>query len=672
MATSSLALQRAGLIDPTKPATYPVVLGEDILRNGEPGSGGGKTFTGIRYNFKPRHLIDNNTQRKSTLTKSDSEGEFDVTFRDNSGGRYVYAGTRVSKGSKYVLVFDSKMRRFILHRLDSLFIMNMVDTPTNHDTAGLKKRHPYINETTKRPRPPRGANQLVRRPLIKKSSSGSTGPMRPIPKPLVRASPKPVTVLRSSQDIKKKERRAALNFASDSVHDSDRETKAAKDVREQREAIVVKTARDNRDSGATSPRDLSITVSPRGAREAALFQRSKANALSSRPREASKLSMETKASPDSKDKERDNYRDKDKDKNGKGSTPAKDGSKYLKVPDAKARLPEKPRLPDKSEKVVGKTDKSSLLSDKPRLPEKPAMRTGKDASSKDRKDAKATTPTREGKSITARPLLKSSSNDNTNNGKTKSKGVSLPLPLPIPAPAPVPATAPAPASADKKKKKKTGWEEEDDEDDDDDGDIGLVIEYPGGPPPARNRQALGSSGASGGGSGASKQLHMPTFDEFQRAGDSECMDGDADDDGDMEGYWDPREDEKKAEAEVKVAPAPAPAPALDPPAKAAPKAGPKPSKAAPKPTAKGASKPASAKSSVPKSAAIAIDEDSDEDDMANDLEAELEDELEAELNKELQEEEARKKQEADALLEAELEAAFMAEEQEESEISEEE
>ncbi|CAK7223113.1 hypothetical protein SBRCBS47491_005091 [Sporothrix bragantina] len=630
MATSFIALQRAGLIDPTKPGTYPVVLGEDILSNGNPGSGD-KTFTGIRYNFKPRHLIDNNTQRKSTLTKGDNDGEFDVTFRDNSGGRYVYAGTRVSKGSKYVLIFDSKMRRFILHRLDSLFIMNMVDTPTNHDTAVLKKKHPYINETTKRPRPPRGSSQLVRRPMIKKGGSSSTGPMRPMPKPLVRASPKPVTVLRSSQDIKKK--RVALNSSQDSGHDSDKETKAAKDVREQREAIVVKTARDNRDSGATSPRDSSITVSPRDAREAALIQKSKANALSSRPREASKLSMETKASPDGKDQD------------GKG---AKDG-KYLKVPDTKARLPEKPKLPEKPEKA-GKTDKS-LASDKSRLPEKPAAR-GKDAAK-----AKASTPTKEGKSITAKPLAKSSSNDSP-NGKTKAKGVSLPLPMP----------ASAPASADKKKKKKSGWEEEEDEDDDDDGDIGLVIEYPGGPPASRNRQALGSSGAGGGGSGASKhQLHMPTFDEFQRAGDAEYMDGDADDDGDMEGYWDPREDEKKAE--VEKAPSPAPAPT---PVKAAPKAT---SKAASKVASKAAPKSASkatAKSSAPKSAAIAIDEDSDEDDMANDLEAELEDELEAELNKELQEEEARKKQEAEALLEAELEAAFMAEEQEESEISEEE
>ncbi|CAK7204258.1 hypothetical protein SEUCBS139899_007013 [Sporothrix eucalyptigena] len=627
MATSSMALQRAGLIDPTKPATYPVILGEDIRSNGEPG--GGKTFTGIRYNFKPRHLIDNNTQRKSTLTTGTNDSDFDVTFRDNSGGRYVYAGTRVSKGSKYVLIFDSKRRRFILHRLDSLFIMNMVDTPTNHDTAGLKKKHPYINETTKRPRPPRGADQFLRRPLIKKSSSGSTGPMRPMPKPLVRSAPKPPTVLRSSQDIKKKERRVTLNVPSDSGHDSDRETKTAKDVREQREAIVVKTARDNRDaSGGTSPRDSSITVSSRDAREAA-YQKTKANALSSRPKESSKLSRETLISPDAKDKEKGRADAK------ASSAKDKDGSKYLKVPDAKAKLPEKTKLSEKPEKA-GKTDKA-LASDKSRLPEKPAARAGKDTA-KDRKDTKGA-PVKEGKSITAKPLAKSSSD--SPNGKTKAKGASLPLPMP---------KDPAPAT-EKKKKKKSDWEEEED-DDDDDGDIGLVIEYPGGPPPSRNRQSLGDSGLGNGGRGATKpQLHMPTFDEFQRAGDSEYMDGDAGDDGDMEGYWDPREDEKKGGAvteAVVVAPKSAPAPTS--------------AKAAPKSTPKSASKAA------PKSSAIAIDEDSDEDDMANDLEAELEDELEAELNKELQEEEARKRREAE--LEAELEAAFMAEE--ESEISEEE
>lgn len=45
MATSSLALSRAGLIDPTKPATYPVILGEDIRSNGSPSQ---QLFTGIR------------------------------------------------------------------------------------------------------------------------------------------------------------------------------------------------------------------------------------------------------------------------------------------------------------------------------------------------------------------------------------------------------------------------------------------------------------------------------------------------------------------------------------------------------------------------------------------------------------------------------------------------
>ncbi|CAK7270108.1 hypothetical protein SEPCBS119000_003918 [Sporothrix epigloea] len=649
MATSSLALQRAGLIDPTKPATYPVILGEDILSNGEPGNRG-KAFTGIRYNFKPRHLTDNNTQRKSTLTSGGgSDGDFEVTFRDNSGGRYIYAGTRVSKNSKYVLIFDSKMRRFILHRLDSVFIMNMVDTPTNHDTAGLKKKHSHINETTKRPRPPRGANQLVRRPPPKKSSGGSTGPMRPMSKPLVRASPKPVAVLRSSHDIKKKDRRVPLNVPSDgSGPDPDRETKAARDVREQREAIVMtsaRDARDNRKADSSFSRDASTTATPRGAREAALYQKSKALALSSRPREASKLSMETKASSDSRE-----YREA---ADGKDAS-AKD-SKFLKVPDSKARLPEKPRPIEKPDKA-GKTDKS-LASDRYQLPAKPVVRAGKDAG-KNRKDAEDFSPTKEGKRTTAKPLSKSSSSDSPNDKTTKAKNVPLPLPMPSP--------ATAPALADKKKKKKGIWEEEDDEEDDD-GDIGLVIEYPGGPPSSRNRQATGSGAGDGGSGDSQRQLHMPTFDEFQLAGDADYMEDDAEDDGDMEGYWDPREDEKEAKVEKGASSASTVAPT---PASSASKVA---AKSAPKPAAKstGTPKPGSAKHGVYKSAAVALDEDSDEDAMVDDLEAELENELEAELNKELQEEEARKKREADALLDAELEAAFMAQE-EESEISEEE
>lgn len=266
MATSSQALARAGLIDPTKPGSYPVVLGDDIRRSN---GNSDRVFTGIRYNFKPKHLTDKTTQKTSTLT-ANGDGDFDVTFRDNSGGRYIFAGKRVTKGGKYVLVFDSKARKFILHRLDSLFVMNMTDTPTDHDTDALKKKHPYIDALSKRPRP-RGNTPLARRPVMKKAPGG---PLRPMPKSTARPASKP-TVLRSTNDIKKKEKRPASGVTA---QESESETKAAKDVREQREAIIVKDATSKN-------------------RAVALAARTKDG---NKPKESSKLSREHRASPDGK------------------------------------------------------------------------------------------------------------------------------------------------------------------------------------------------------------------------------------------------------------------------------------------------------------------------------------------------------------------------------------
>ncbi|EFX04927.1 hypothetical protein CMQ_5189 [Grosmannia clavigera kw1407] len=300
MATSSMALSRAGLIDPTKPATYPVILGEDIRSSGSPSQ---QLFTGIRYNFKAKQLTDKSTQHTSTLTSrnNDDDARYEITFRDNSGGRYVYAGQRVSKNSKYVLVFDHKRRVFILHRLDSLFVMNMTDTPTNHDSEALKKKYPHIGEnTTRRLRQHRGSgagsSQAVRRPLIKKSGSGGGGALRPMQKPVSRPPPRPASVLRNSHDVVKKNTASSTSSSGSSSKsrsslleppDLSRETKASKDVRLKREDMVAKEAQDNRDA-----RD-------KAARDAAL-RKTKAAALAARPREGSKLSQETRASPDVK------------------------------------------------------------------------------------------------------------------------------------------------------------------------------------------------------------------------------------------------------------------------------------------------------------------------------------------------------------------------------------
>lgn len=622
-----MALSQAGAIDPTKPGTYPVILGEDIRNTGDPT----KMFTGIRYNFKPKHLAKKSIQHTSTLTAADDadRNSFDVTFRDNSGGRYVYAGTRISKGSKYVLVFDSKRRLFILHRLDSLFVMNMTDTPTNHNAEALKKKHPHITEkTVRRLRQHRvngfsgagGAVHPGRRPPIKKSGSGSNA-LRPLTKPVSRPVPRPPSVLRSSHEISKKSTSGNSNGSSGSSSsssvsgggggggggsgsgsisgksrsslleppDPSRETKAAKDVRQRREDMITKEARDNRD------------VREKAAREAAL-RKSKAAALTARPKEGSKLSQETKASPDSK------------------------AQLAARAAEVRARIGGK-TVPGGSETKKGQTSKA-------REPAQRKQGGGRKAEG--------------GKSV----------GGSTTTGKGRSTAAAKSLPLPMP-------TTTAAAAPTPKKKKRHQWAEQDEEEDDDDGDLGIVIEYPEGPSYRGGGGGGGGhafTGASGGGGqdrGAPRpQLHMQTFDEFQR--DSALgHDGieEVGPDDDLEGYWDPREDDAAAGgAGLGLGLATAPSPAATPePALSRPS-----SSSAQRDRYGGGGGGGNMNNNAATGGRQGKAEEADEMD-------ELEEALMEELKEEEAEEAARRKQREEEL-EAELMAAF----ESESEISEEE
>ena len=599
MATSSQALARAGLIDPTKPGSYPVILGPDIRRSSDGSTD--RVFTGIRYNFKPKHLTDKTTQKTATLTSS-GDGDFDVTFRDNSGGRYIFAGQRATKSGKYVLVFDSKGRKFILHRLDSIFVMNMTDTPTNHDTDAIKKRHPYIDALTKRPRP-RGLAPLARRPMMKKAAS--SGPLRPMQKSSNRPPPKP-TVLRSSHDIKKKDKRVMLSVPT---REPERETKAAKEICEQREAIIMKDARSSKEAREThsgrekngndssSSRSSSSGTISRDARDAALMK-SRAAALAARPKESSKLSRVTKASPDRKSADHgsgDDYKSRSIDvksfKDPKASESAK--SKPAERPNKAAPNKATSSKATPSKATPSKGSSKDVIKDTVRVATK--KDTGKDASTPRGKDGgKTGTP--------------ASTSSKTGKSASKAKA-SAPLSLPMPA-APAPVAAPAPAP----KKKRRDWEEEEDEDEEDD-DFGFVIEYPKGPShPVRS--AVSANVNVRNDAASTPQLHMTTFAEFTNGSDG------GEDEEDDDGFWDVTKDDKSAAA---AAPAPAPVKSSEP--------------------------------SVPKAPSVRNVDVNDAD-----LEAELEEELNKEMNADV---------DADAALEAELEAEFFAAESE-SEISEEE
>ena len=103
--------------------------------------------------------------------------KYDLSYNDN--GIYKYQGSRTGDGGQYVLIFDPSREAFVLHKVDSLFTMNLTQTPNNTSAARLKQEHPHLTK------PP------------KVSSGIKTG------KPKEGAAPKPTTAPRAAKELEK-------------------------------------------------------------------------------------------------------------------------------------------------------------------------------------------------------------------------------------------------------------------------------------------------------------------------------------------------------------------------------------------------------------------------------------------------------------------------------------
>jgi hypothetical protein len=68
---------------------------------------------------------------------------YDLSFSDNSE-KYSYNGVRTSDNGQFVLIFDESNKRFVLHRVDSTFNMNLVKAPWEDDASTLRSQYPQL------------------------------------------------------------------------------------------------------------------------------------------------------------------------------------------------------------------------------------------------------------------------------------------------------------------------------------------------------------------------------------------------------------------------------------------------------------------------------------------------------------------------------------------------
>ncbi|KAI1824329.1 RNA polymerase II transcription elongation factor-domain-containing protein [Xylaria intraflava] len=139
-----MAALAAGIVDPTKAGKYRVVLSDALL-----GKDSKELYTGIRYNHKPS-LSSSTAPHQARIKPTGSAGSssssaptYDLSFQDD-GGRYAYQGTRANEENQYVLIFEPEREVFVLHRVDSMFNMNLTRTPTNNDAEDLRQEYPHL------------------------------------------------------------------------------------------------------------------------------------------------------------------------------------------------------------------------------------------------------------------------------------------------------------------------------------------------------------------------------------------------------------------------------------------------------------------------------------------------------------------------------------------------
>ncbi|KAI8632972.1 hypothetical protein F5Y19DRAFT_335605 [Xylariaceae sp. FL1651] len=197
-----MASLAAGIVDPTKAGKYRVVLSDALL-----GKDPKEVYTGIRYNHKPS--LSSSTaphQARIKPTTSTDASSYDLSFQDD-GGRYTYQGTRGHEDNQYVLIFDPDKEVFVLHRVDSMFNMNLVRTPTNNDAESLRQEYPQLDA------------HRQSKPGKATSKSTSSKPKKPAPKET-----------KSSAPIKKMEPPKSTPAAKPKKHDDSEEESSDDDL----------------------------------------------------------------------------------------------------------------------------------------------------------------------------------------------------------------------------------------------------------------------------------------------------------------------------------------------------------------------------------------------------------------------------------------------------------
>ena len=125
-------------------------------------------------NHKPDSSSDSSPSSIQLQPSEVDPSSYDLSLSDNSE-KYSYNGARTSGDGQYVLIFDAPNKRFVLHRIDSTFDMNLVKAPWEDDASTLRAQYPQLDPPT----PHKPETQSPQRRSSKSAKNATTAKAEP-------------------------------------------------------------------------------------------------------------------------------------------------------------------------------------------------------------------------------------------------------------------------------------------------------------------------------------------------------------------------------------------------------------------------------------------------------------------------------------------------------------
>ena len=141
-------------IDPSHRANYPIIIGDDLLREETPRK---RQKISVQYNYQPQILNEEPTTLRTSTAGQEKDTTLTLSRRGiGEAGSFTYEGGQ-EPSTSLALIFDSEKTAFVLDKINTDCQFNLRTTPTEDDSAKVIARYPQIGSEQNSKDTPKGS-----------------------------------------------------------------------------------------------------------------------------------------------------------------------------------------------------------------------------------------------------------------------------------------------------------------------------------------------------------------------------------------------------------------------------------------------------------------------------------------------------------------------------------